>query len=88
VSKRVRKFGRRELIETALASAALGLVFIPARRAEAQQKMTQVQALYQDRPKDGQFCNICTLFQAPNACKIVQGEISPKGWCKAFDMVD
>jgi High potential iron-sulfur protein len=31
---------------------------------------------------DGQQCSNCSLFQEPNACTLVDGEISPAGWCK------
>jgi High potential iron-sulfur protein len=27
-------------------------------------------------------CSNCSLFQEPNACTLVGGEISPAGWCK------
>jgi len=28
------------------------------------------------------------LFEKPNACKVVAGEVSPDGWCKAFALAD
>ena len=37
---------------------------------------------YQDTPKGDQQCSNCSLFQEPNACTLVDGEISPAGWCK------
>jgi len=24
------------------------------------------------------------LFEPPNACKVVEGEINPSGWCQLF----
>jgi len=42
---------------------------------------------YQDQPKDGQNCATCVQFipgakpGASGACQIVQGPISPNGWC-------
>jgi hypothetical protein len=56
--------------------------------AQAQQKMTKQEAQYQDQPKDIQMCATCTLFVKPDACKVVEGDISPDGWCRLFDMVD
>ena len=53
-------------------------------QAAAQQKVSQADAKYQDRPKGQQRCDGCVQFQPPNACKIVQGEISPSGWCQLF----
>jgi hypothetical protein len=50
--------------------------------------MSKTQAEYQDSPKDIQMCATCTLFVAPHACKVVEGKISPDGWCKAYAMAD
>jgi hypothetical protein len=44
--------------------------------------MAQKIAEYQETPKGDQQCSNCNLFQEPNACTLVDGEISPKGWCK------
>jgi hypothetical protein len=55
-----------------------------ASRASAQQKIKQADAKYQDHPNGTQKCDGCIQFQAPNACKIVDGTISPDGWCQFF----
>jgi len=43
---------------------------------------------YQDRPKDGKSCATCRLFSATPSgrgnCAIVDGEVSPNGWCMAY----
>jgi hypothetical protein len=69
---------RRRVLLTA-ASAAPGLVF-GATGAKAA-KLAQKAVRYQDTPKDGKRCDGCNLFVAPNACKSVEGTISPAGWC-------
>ena len=45
---------------------------------------TKASFKYQEKPKGAQECDKCSLFMAPNACKVVKGKISPKGWCIAF----
>ena len=65
----------------ALGAAATGAAAI---RAQAQQKISQANAKYQDHPNGTQQCDGCIQFQAPNACKIVEGPINPKGWCQFF----
>ena len=50
--------------------------------------MTRQQAAYQDTPSGIYSCALCTLFEKPNACKVVDGAVSPDGWCKAFAMAD
>jgi hypothetical protein len=57
-------------------------------RTEASEKMTRQQAQYQDTPKGIYSCEVCSLFEAPKYCKVVEGEISKDGWCKAFAMAD
>ena len=68
----------------ALTSTALAFVIAAGTavaRASAQQKITQAAAKYQDQPKEKQSCAVCVYFEPPNACKFVQGTISPSGWC-------
>lgn len=74
---------RAALTRTALAlgTTVAGMV---AGRAGAQQKVTQAAAQYQDQPKGPQKCDGCAQFQPPNACTVVQGTISPNGWCLLF----
>jgi hypothetical protein len=71
------------LTGTALALGAVASA-AAATRASAQQKVSQADAKYQTQPKDGQQCDGCAQFQAPNACKLVDGNISPTGWCTLF----
>jgi hypothetical protein len=65
----------------ALGAVATGAV---APRASAQQKISQADAKYQPQPKGQQRCDNCVNFQAPKACKFVQGDISPSGWCQLY----
>lgn len=45
-------------------------------------KMSQEGAQYQTEPLDGRKCANCANFIAEsNSCKVVEGEISPEGWC-------
>ena len=66
-------------------SAALGLT---ASQAGASEKMTRQQARYQDTPNGIYSCGMCTLFERPNSCKVVEGEIGNDGWCTAFALAD
>jgi hypothetical protein len=74
---------RVALTRTALALGATTAATV-VRQAAAQQKISQALANYQGTPKGNDHCEVCTNFQPPNACKFVQGEISPKGWCQLF----
>jgi len=65
----------------ALGAAAIGTA---VSQAAAQQKISQTDATYQAMPKGDRRCDRCINFQPPNACKFVQGDISPSGWCQLF----
>jgi len=58
-----------------------------AQQAEAG-KLSKAQVQYQDSPRGIAMCATCTLFVAPRACKLVEGDISPGGWCNAYAMAD
>ncbi|WGS22110.1 MULTISPECIES: hypothetical protein [unclassified Bradyrhizobium] len=79
--------GRRSRREIVAAIVAIPTTML-CRTAAASDKMTKPQAAYQDTPNGIYSCGLCTLFVAPNACKVVDGEISKDGWCKAFAAVD
>ncbi|WP_345993980.1 iron oxidase oxidoreductase [Sulfurimonas sp. HSL-1716] len=63
--------------------ALLGMVTFSATPLLA--KSPKKQFLYQDHPKDGKECSECLqFFPKTNECRIVEGSISPHGWCVAF----
>jgi High potential iron-sulfur protein len=79
-----RRISRRVVLTgAALALGAPGAV-TAISQATAQEKMSQADAKYQATPKGDQRCDGCMLFQPPSACKIVEGGISPSGWCQLF----
>ncbi|MBR0870550.1 iron oxidase [Bradyrhizobium tropiciagri] len=76
---------RRVFIGAAIGGIPAALLI---RRAAASDKMTKPQAEYQDTPNGIYACALCTLFVAPDGCKVVEGVISRDGWCNAFAAVD
>jgi hypothetical protein len=69
------------------AAGALGLSLRAAAHAEeAAQKSSKSDSAYQDTPKNGQQCSECTKFQPPKGCSVVTGDISPRGWCKLYEV--
>ncbi len=55
-----------------------------AGSASASSKMAQSAVSYQQTPKGKSRCDACTQWQAPSSCKVVNGVISPTGWCTIF----
>ena len=79
---------RRAVLKSGVAAMAAGVAALAAgvEQAHAQppNKVTQKVAHYQDHPNGNAQCSKCVNFIAPNSCKIVQGTISPNGWCLLF----
>ena len=72
---------RRTIVTGSVAGAA-GAAVLLGFVTEVSAKMAQKAVEYQDTPKGDQECSNCSLFQEPNSCTLVDGEISPAGWCK------
>jgi len=78
---------RRKLLRGAVVVAGGGALlaagFVSAS-AKAPDKMSQSAANYQTTPKGGARCNVCSQWLAPTDCKVVQGPVSPTGWCSLY----
>jgi len=77
------KSSRRNVMRTGLGILAAGTALVGTAKAQ-DQKIAKNLIQYQDGPKDGLVCEKCVNWVAPNACKIVEGTINPKGWCAAY----
>ena len=84
---RVIDLSRRRLLRGAAlvagGGALMGASFV-ASTAAAQTKVSQRTANYQTTPKGNARCNVCTQWQAPSSCKVVQGTVDPTGWCSLY----
>jgi hypothetical protein len=65
-------------------AAVLGSAATANRVDAADTKVAQKAVAYQDTPKDTQRCDSCTYFEPPSSCKVVEGAISPAGWCQLY----
>jgi len=72
---------RRTVLAT---GAGLAAGLLGGSEASAQGKIAQAAANYQNGPNNGQSCSGCTHFLPPSSCEIVDGAISPQGWCKFY----
>jgi hypothetical protein len=79
------KFSRRTFIGgLALGGSALACASLAATQARAANKLPQSAVKYQPSPKGKQRCDTCTLWQTPASCQLVEGTISPSGWCTLY----
>lgn len=80
------EISRRDLLK----GVAILVGAVAIRPARAQAKVSKAAMQYQDHPKGTAECSNCLQFvpgKTPTAmgtCKVVEGAISPKGWCLAY----
>ncbi len=76
---------RRSLLQRALGAAgAVTISCALPNPVAAAPKLSQRVVAYQDHPDGDKRCDKCAHFQPPNVCKIVDGTISPQGYCRFF----
>jgi hypothetical protein len=51
-------------------------------------RMSRAEAQYQETPRGGLSCAGCSFFRRPRGCQVVEGDVSPNGWCRLFDLPD
>jgi hypothetical protein len=76
---------RRLLLQRGV--GAIGAAALIAARTEpvsATVKISKAAVAYQDHPQDDKRCGKCLQFQAPDNCKLVDGPVSPQGFCRIF----
>ncbi len=80
-----RKLTRRSVLKSgALMFGAAFASALSTQAVLAQQKASKQAMKYQDKPNGDQRCGNCMQFVAPNQCKVVEGTISPNGYCIAW----
>ena len=79
------RVSRRDfLFVAAVGGSAIAAVSLIPSRALAADKVSPKTVSYQPSPKGNQRCDGCQNFQSPASCKLVDGAISPSGWCTLF----
>jgi hypothetical protein len=79
-----KELSRRTLFKAACGTVGtIALVGLTSNEVLAA-KMSKDAAGYQASPKSGASCAKCKNFAAPSACSVVDGNVSPNGWCSLF----
>ena len=86
-----KKGSRRTFLKSAALLASIAVVpVVVSKEASAGTKVSQAAMQYQDHPKGKLECSNCIQFEpgktakAKGTCKVVEGAISPKGYCIAY----
>jgi hypothetical protein len=76
---------RRALLRCAAGAAGSAAILCgEPDRAGAVIKISKAAVAYQDQPSGDKECRKCAQFQPPASCKLVDGAISPQGYCQLF----
>ena len=76
---------RRKFLERTTGLVVVtGLAVGSSHKAKAAQKYSKDAVSYQDSPKGDQNCANCKFWDGEGGCEIVEGEISPDGWCAVW----
>jgi hypothetical protein len=79
------QLARRSLLRRLLGAAGMStLVYAAPYPVAAVIKIAQRAVAYQDHPEGDKRCDKCIQFQPPDGCKMVDGSISPNGYCRLF----
>jgi hypothetical protein len=81
---RTRRQLFRDLGLFAGAAGVMGILAASPKAAAGPSKLDPKAVSYQPTPKGAARCDNCIQWQAPNACKVVNGVINPAGWCSIY----
>lgn len=78
-------WSRRSALKSALLLAGAACAgTLAGKTALAQQKASKEAMKYQEKPNGDMKCSNCLQFEPPASCKVVDGKISPDGYCIAW----
>jgi hypothetical protein len=75
---------RRSLLKGVALLLAAAAVVPASKRAFSASKASQEAGQYQDKPNGEKQCDNYLQFVPPGSCKVVEGSISPKGYCTVW----
>jgi len=87
MSDRILRRSRRRMLQAAMSvgGAALlsrALETTAQEKPKATLKKRSKEAVgYRDEPYEGRSCAKCVLYAGHGECVLVEGEVSPNGWC-------
>ena len=84
-SDHLESLSRRRFMTTSAVGGAvlLGATLFDAPTLAAN-KMPQKAVRYRTTPNGKSQCSNCIQWQPPSSCKVVDGKISPTGWCTLY----
>ena len=79
-----RRRAMRAVVVVAGAAMTAAVIPAPSAGADPPRKATKASMKYQDQPNGERQCSNCQQFRPPSSCEVVEGVISPQGYCLAW----
>jgi len=75
---------RRSVLQGVTCAVAATPIILATTYPASAAKMSRSSAGYRNSPKGNQSCANCKLFIPPSSCKLVEGPVSARGWCRLW----
>jgi len=76
-----RRLSRRAIMKGALLASTTAIAVLMRSKEALAQKASKASMQYQDKPSGNKQCSNCAQFIPASSCQIVEGTISPQGFC-------
>ena len=85
LGSREKQVARLNQLADTVGTLAVGRVRAPTMSDKATRpKESKVKARYTPKGTNQEHCGICRHFVAPDMCRVVQGRVVSRGWCRHF----
>jgi hypothetical protein len=78
------ELSRRSLLQLTSCAAGAATILGTSITSARANKLSQAAASYKNSPNGDQRCATCKQFQPPSSCRMVDGPVSSRGWCKLY----
>jgi len=79
-----RQISRRSIMKGAALLGCSMIAGVLGTKEALAQKASKGSMKYQDKPNGDKQCSNCAQFLPTNSCQIVEGTVSPQGYCVAW----
>ena len=81
---RPTNISRRSVLEGVAWAVGAAPIILATTYPASAAKMSQASAGYRNSPNGSKNCANCRVFVPPSSCTLVEGPISPRGWCRLW----
>jgi len=84
MTQRGRGLSRRRFLVATAVGACVSIANAQNKPEPGLRKRSREEVRYQNEPYLGRTCARCVLYQGDGMCVILDGAVSPNGWCNQW----